>query len=396
MKHAFWGYFVVICGIVIVVILLLVQRMTTTTEEDFYLAREVLESSMIDAVDYGTYRTTGRLVMSEQKFVEVFIRRFAESVTNNKTYELDFYGIYEEPPKASVKVRTSSGNTANIKDTVFDVNLDTLVSGILETIYSQADGDDGTGGNTGGGTGGNTGGGTGGGGDTITVACPEGGTTTIHYTPNNPEGGEDPDPDDDDYDPKDLLTSGVLNFYSVGYLSDYGKEGSAWNGKTCNLLTRTGGMNYTMTFDSLPNGLGEDIAGGRIKKCEVISGSQRVFSSASDITAYKKWKNEYGQHLVVDHGGSVYDITNYDFKYYATSSEISGISVSCQPTVSYDSNGNASGNILINLSYSSRGINRSSANGNVVETGIAENGATAHCLMYTGVKWNLKFYYTKK
>lgn len=386
MKHAFWGYFVVICGIVIVVILLLVQRMTTTTEEDFYLAREVLESSMIDAVDYGTYRTTGRLVMSEQKFVEVFIRRFAESVTNNKTYELDFYGIYEEPPKASVKVRTSSGETANIKDTVFDVNLDTLVSGILETIYSQADGDgdgDGNGGNTGGG------------GDTITVACPEGGTTTIRYTPNNPEGGDDSDTDDgNDYDPKDLLTSSVLNFYSVGYLADYA-PGGAWNGKTCNLITRTGGMNYTMTFKTLPNGLNEDIAGGRIKKCEVIPGSQRVFSSASDITAYKKWKNEYGQHLVADQGGSIYDVTNYDFKYYATSAEISGISVSCRPVVNYDSSGKSSGTIEIKLSYSTRGVNRSSANGNVVETGVAENGATAHCLVYTGVKWNLKFYYTK-
>ncbi len=134
MKESYWAYFILLLGVAIVIVMLLIQRMTTTTEEDFYLGREVLEASMIDAVDYGTYRTTGKIVMSEQKFVEVFIRRFAESVTNNKTYELSFYGIYEDPPKATVRIRTSSGTT-EIGSESFDVNLDTTLSGILETIY---------------------------------------------------------------------------------------------------------------------------------------------------------------------------------------------------------------------------------------------------------------------
>ncbi len=139
MKHAFWAYFLIITGIVFIVIMLLIQRMSTINEEDFYLGREVMEAAMIDAVDYGTYRTSGRLVMSEQKFVEVFLRRFAESVTNTKTYEISFYDIYEEPPKATVKIRTNAGAT-NIDDDSFDFNLDTLMTGILETIYGQ-DGD---------------------------------------------------------------------------------------------------------------------------------------------------------------------------------------------------------------------------------------------------------------
>ena len=134
MKHAFWAYAVVAFGVVIVIIMMFIQRMTITTEEDYYLEKEILESSMIDAVDYGTYRTTGKIIMSEQKFVEVFIRRFAESVTNNKTYQLNFYDIKEEPPKATVRIRTSSGST-EIDSEAFDVNLDTTLSGILETIY---------------------------------------------------------------------------------------------------------------------------------------------------------------------------------------------------------------------------------------------------------------------
>ncbi len=134
MKQEFWAYAVVLFGVVIVIIMLFIQRMTITTEENYYLEKEILESSMIDAVDYGTYRTTGKIVMSEQKFVEVFIRRFAESVTNNKTYQLNFYDIKEEPPKATVRIRTSAGST-EIDSESFDVNLDTTLSGILETIY---------------------------------------------------------------------------------------------------------------------------------------------------------------------------------------------------------------------------------------------------------------------
>ena len=134
MKHAFWGYAIVAFGVVIVIVLLFIQRMTTTTEENYYLEREILESSMIDAVDYGTYRTTGKIVMSREKFVEVFIRRFAESVTNNKTYQLNFYDIHEMPPKATVRIRTSAGVT-EVGSESFDVNLDTTLNGILETIY---------------------------------------------------------------------------------------------------------------------------------------------------------------------------------------------------------------------------------------------------------------------
>ena len=133
MKEAFWGYFIIALGMFIIVILLLVQRLTTTNEEDFYLTREVLEASMIDAVDYGSYRLTGRIVMSAEKFEEVFIRRFAESVTNNKAYTLEFYDIYEDPPKATVRVRTSSG-TAVLNSDEFGISVDTILSGILETL----------------------------------------------------------------------------------------------------------------------------------------------------------------------------------------------------------------------------------------------------------------------
>ena len=136
MKESSWGYGIISFGIIILAVLILVQRITTRNEEDFYLGREVLSSSMIDAVDYATFRNTGELVMVEEKFVEIFIRRFAESVSTNNSYKLDFYDIREYPPKASVRIRTGSGSTT-IGSESFEVSVDTLLSGVLETVLER-------------------------------------------------------------------------------------------------------------------------------------------------------------------------------------------------------------------------------------------------------------------
>lgn len=138
MKESFWGYFLIALGVVIIIVILMIQSISVTTEEDYYLGREVLEASMYDAVDFGTYERTGKLVMSKEKFVEVFIRRFAESVTNNKIngYQLDFYDIHEYPPKATVRIRTKS-ETTEINSNAFAVNLDTIVNGVLVTNYGK-------------------------------------------------------------------------------------------------------------------------------------------------------------------------------------------------------------------------------------------------------------------
>lgn len=133
MKESAWGYGMLSLGLMILAVIMLAQNITTTTEEDFYLGREVLSSSMIDAVDIGSYRNSGKLVMVKEKFVEIFLRRFAESVSSSKTYQIDFYDIREYPPKASVRIRTSSSEISVSNDS-FSVSLDTLLSGVLETV----------------------------------------------------------------------------------------------------------------------------------------------------------------------------------------------------------------------------------------------------------------------
>lgn len=133
MKESAWGYLIILLGVSIIAIMLLIQNLTTTSEENFYLTREVLEASMYDAVDYGTYAKSGKLVMSEQKFVEVFLRRFSESVTNNRTYNINFYDIHEYPPKATVLITTDTGETTVSSDTV-NINVNTYLNAILETV----------------------------------------------------------------------------------------------------------------------------------------------------------------------------------------------------------------------------------------------------------------------
>ena len=130
MRESYWGYWIILLGIFVIVILMLVSNVTTTNTQDYYLIKEVTEASMVDAVDLGYYRTTGELKINSDKFVESFVRRFAENVELN-TYQIDFYGIYEAPPKVSVKVTTKSA-TYNVASDSTSFDMTNRVDAILE------------------------------------------------------------------------------------------------------------------------------------------------------------------------------------------------------------------------------------------------------------------------
>lgn len=121
MRESFWGYWLIILGVFVIVIMMLISNVTTTNTQDYYLIKEVTEQAMVDAVDLAYYRQSGELRINAEKFYESFIRRFAENVVLS-TYQIDIYGVYEAPPKASVKVTTKSA-TYNIgaDSTSFDI-----------------------------------------------------------------------------------------------------------------------------------------------------------------------------------------------------------------------------------------------------------------------------------
>ncbi len=109
MKETYWGYWMIMLGVFVIVIMMLISNVTTQNTQDYYLIKEVTEAAMVDAVNYGYFREYGELKIDREKFIESFLRRFAENVSLN-TYQIDFYGIYEAPPKVSVKVTSKSGS----------------------------------------------------------------------------------------------------------------------------------------------------------------------------------------------------------------------------------------------------------------------------------------------
>ena len=108
MRNSYWGYWLILLGIFVVVIMIIINNITTTKSQDYYLAKKIAQASMIDAVDYAYYTDWKELRINREKFVESFIRRFADSVSLTNNYTIEFFDLYEAPPKVSVRVSTGT------------------------------------------------------------------------------------------------------------------------------------------------------------------------------------------------------------------------------------------------------------------------------------------------
>ena len=131
MKESYWGYWLILLGILVVVILLLVQNYTTTNTQDYYLLKETTDAAMADAVDYAYYKENEELRINKEVFMESFIKRFAENASLSQDYKIQFYDIYEAPPKVSVKV-TSSSRTYSINGTANKLDSVNKISSVLQ------------------------------------------------------------------------------------------------------------------------------------------------------------------------------------------------------------------------------------------------------------------------
>lgn len=130
MKESFLGYFIIIVGVVGISIVMLFQDVTNTNDQNYYLIKEVTEAAMTDAIDIAYYRQTGKLSIEKEKFVENFIRRYAESVGYSKTYKINIYDVVEMPPKVSLSVGSKS-NIFSFTSEQFDIV--NKIDAILET-----------------------------------------------------------------------------------------------------------------------------------------------------------------------------------------------------------------------------------------------------------------------
>ncbi len=136
MKESYWGYWLILLGIFIMVVMLLLNDATTTDTQDYYQLKEVANSAIYDSVDYSYYSQTGQIRIIKEVFVENFLRRFSQTVSMTDTYKIDFYDLYESPPKVSIKIATATGNylVANDNTSLDVVNSIDLV---VELDYDQ-------------------------------------------------------------------------------------------------------------------------------------------------------------------------------------------------------------------------------------------------------------------
>jgi len=131
MKESYWGYWLVTLGVFVVVIMMLIQNVTSNSTEDYYTVKQISEAALIDAVDYAYYREYGEVRINKEKFIESFLRRFAEVASLTTEYKITFTGIYEAPPKASVEI-TSKTNSYTIASDSESFDMSSRIDAILE------------------------------------------------------------------------------------------------------------------------------------------------------------------------------------------------------------------------------------------------------------------------
>ena len=131
MKDSIWAYFIIMFGIIAIVFIFFMQRTTTTDQHNYTLLRETAEAAMYDAVDMAAYKNDQTVRINQEKFIESFLRRFAENASLSRTYQIDIYDINEEPPKVSIKVSSTEKGSSD----VLEFDLVNKVDAILETTY---------------------------------------------------------------------------------------------------------------------------------------------------------------------------------------------------------------------------------------------------------------------
>lgn len=138
MSQSYWGYLLILLGVLIIGGIILVYNYTSKNESDYYLLKETTEAAMLDAAKVNNSNKNNRdeLSIDKEKFVENFIRRFSQTNNLGREYEINFYDISESPPMVTVEVKTTTDAG------IFDINIPIVnrIDGILEVKEKKDDG----------------------------------------------------------------------------------------------------------------------------------------------------------------------------------------------------------------------------------------------------------------
>lgn len=124
----------IVLGLLTLGVVNIIQNYQSGSELDYYLLEETTEGAMIDALDLGFYRISGGILrVDREKFLESFVRRFAESVNRDRNYKIRILDFNETPPKVSIQV--GSNTVATFAGEDFDIVH--KIDAILETKYYE-------------------------------------------------------------------------------------------------------------------------------------------------------------------------------------------------------------------------------------------------------------------
>lgn len=138
MKQAVWGYAVLVLGVIAIMITWFFAQVTNTDQHNYNLLKETVENAMYDAVDLSAYRKDGTVRIDETKFVESFVRRFAENADLSNTYQVDIYDVNEVPPKVSLSVNSckqTNGTTCTNSAENLTFTISNKIDAILEAEW---------------------------------------------------------------------------------------------------------------------------------------------------------------------------------------------------------------------------------------------------------------------
>lgn len=133
MHESFWSMFIIGLGIVSVSFIIFFQNLTSIDEQNYTLLRETTEAAMYDALDLASYRRDGTIRIDREKFVENFVRRFAEGANLGQNYKIEIFDVSETPPKVSIRV--SSTLASNVTSEIIEFDIVNKLDAILETPY---------------------------------------------------------------------------------------------------------------------------------------------------------------------------------------------------------------------------------------------------------------------
>ena len=126
---------ILLIAVMALAVINIINNYSASNEMTESLLKDTVEAAMLDAVDLSYYRVSGGVIrMDKEKFVENFTRRFAESVSDDKDYQVKVYDIYEIPPKVTIQVGSST--TATFDGEGLDIV--NRISGILESKYNNS------------------------------------------------------------------------------------------------------------------------------------------------------------------------------------------------------------------------------------------------------------------